>query len=61
MNFKQWFKKNFNEEFGSSIQDEALELGWYACLMEVNKIIESHPNLNDKTSLKKAFGKIKKL
>ena len=35
--------------------------GWDACKEEVLKIIKNHPNIDENTSLEKAFEKIREL
>lgn len=37
------------------------KLGWNACRDKVLEIIKEHPNINEKTSLTRAFKKIEKL
>ena len=56
--FKDWYsyvKKQF------CIQEYSANVGWYNCKDQVLKILKDHPNLNDETSLDKAFKKIRKL
>lgn len=36
-------------------------MGWDDCKREILKVLKEHPNVNEKTSLDKAFEKIEKL
>lgn len=58
MTYKQWLDSYNKEPF--DYPPNARD-GWFACKNEVLKIIEEHPNLDEKTSILKAFKKIKKL
>lgn len=58
MTYKQWLDSYNKEPFDYSPNARD---GWFACKNEVLKIIEEHPNLDEKTSILKAFEKIKKL
>ena len=60
MNFQEWYKY-FSAGNPDPSSYSKYKTGWYSCLVEVIKILEEHPNLNKKTSLDKAFEKIKKL